>query len=142
MLNEEKVRDMTALAIFEKNEGRKIFPVNGYFKGDYVGGQMLRSFFGYTFCFLLLFSLWLLYRLDEILGGVAVEEMFSWGARAGLIYGTGLAIYLAITWYIYSRRYDHAVRSQVMYASKLRHLMKKYGKDKPERPRNNRGGRE
>ena len=26
MLNEEKVRYMTGLAIFEKNEGRKIFP--------------------------------------------------------------------------------------------------------------------
>ena len=26
MLNEEKVRYMTELAIFEKNEGKKIFP--------------------------------------------------------------------------------------------------------------------
>ncbi len=32
MLNEEKVRYMTGLAIFEKNEGRKIFPINRYFK--------------------------------------------------------------------------------------------------------------
>ena len=46
MLNEEKVRYMTGLAIFEKNEGRKIFPINRYFKKDYVGGQMFRSFFG------------------------------------------------------------------------------------------------
>ena len=44
MLNEEKVRYMTGLAIFEKNEGRKIFPINRYFKKDYVGGQMFRSF--------------------------------------------------------------------------------------------------
>ena len=54
MLNEEKVRYMTGLAIFEKNEGRKIFPINRYFKKDYVGGQMFRSFFGYTFCYLLM----------------------------------------------------------------------------------------
>ncbi len=51
MLNEEKVRYMTELAIFEKNEGKKIFPINRYFKKDYVGGQMFRSFFGYTFCY-------------------------------------------------------------------------------------------
>ena len=36
MLNEEKVRYMTELAIFEKNEGKKIFPINRYFKKDYV----------------------------------------------------------------------------------------------------------
>lgn len=55
MLNEEKVRYMTELAIFEKKEGKKIFPVNRYFKKDYVGGHMFRSFFGYTFCYLLFF---------------------------------------------------------------------------------------
>ena len=42
MLNEEKVKYMTELAIFEKNEGKKIFPINRYFKKDYVGGQMFR----------------------------------------------------------------------------------------------------
>ena len=51
MLNEEKVGAMTELAIFEKNEGRKIFPINRYFKRDYVGGQMFRSFFGYSVTF-------------------------------------------------------------------------------------------
>ena len=39
MLNEEKIQAMTDLAVFEKHQGRKIFPVNQYFKSDYVGGQ-------------------------------------------------------------------------------------------------------
>ena len=34
---------MTGLAIFEKNEGRKIFPLTVILK-DYVGGQMFRPF--------------------------------------------------------------------------------------------------
>ena len=45
MLNEEKVRYMTELAIFEKNQGKEIFSINRYFKSDYVGIQMFRSFF-------------------------------------------------------------------------------------------------
>ena len=32
MLNEEKIQAMTDLAVFEKHQGRKIFPVNQYFK--------------------------------------------------------------------------------------------------------------
>ena len=142
MLNEEKVRDMTKLAIFEKNEGRKIFPINCYFKGDYVGGHMFRSFFGYTFCFLLVFSLRILYRLDEILGGISVEEILAWAKRAGAVYLLGLAVYLIITFWVCSVRYDRAARSQNRYASRLKHLVKKYGKDKPERKGNNRGGRD
>ena len=51
MLNEEKIQAMTDLAVFEKHQGRKIFPVNQFFKSDYVGGQLFRSFFGYTFKF-------------------------------------------------------------------------------------------
>ena len=64
MLNEEKIRYMTELAIFEKNEGRKIFPVNRFFRSDYVGGQMFRGFFGYTFSFLLIVFTWAMYRYE------------------------------------------------------------------------------
>lgn len=86
MLNEEKVRYMTGLAIFEKNEGRKIFPINRYFKKDYVGGQMFRSFFGYTFCYLLMLLLWVLYKLDVLLGGMSIEELLECGRNWGILY--------------------------------------------------------
>ena len=122
MLNEEKVRYMTGLAIFEKNEGRKIFPINRYFKKDYVGGQMFRSFFGYTFCYLLM--------------------LLECGRNWGILYVGGLAFYLFVTWIVYSKRYDYASRSQTMYASRLRHLVKKYdNKDRTDRTKDNRGGR-
>lgn len=49
MLNEEKIQAMTDLAVFDKHQGRKIFPVNQYFKSDYVGGSCSVLFSGYTF---------------------------------------------------------------------------------------------
>lgn len=140
MLNEEKVRDMTELAIFEKNEGRTVFPINCYFRGDYVGGHMFRSFFGYTFCFLLLFAMWVLYKLDEILSGLDLDQLLYWAKHAGILYGVGLLVYLFITFCVYYRRYERAARSQQAYAVKLRRLAAKYDRDKPERAKNNRGG--
>lgn len=142
MLNEEKVRDMTVLAIFEKNEGRKIFPINCYFKSDYVGGKMFRAFFGYSFCYLLILALWVLCRLDDILAGIDTTLMLTWGKIACFLYAGGLLVYLIITALVYSRRYDYASRSQLMFASKLKHLVTKYGRSQGERTRNNRGGRE
>lgn len=141
MLNEEKVRYMTQLAIFEKNEGKKIFPINRYFKKDYVGGQMFRSFFGYTFCYLLILLMWVLYKLDELLNDMSIDDLLNAGERWGVIYVAGLVIYLIITWIVYSKRYDYAARSQTMYVSKLKHLVRRYEKDRSDRMRDNRGGR-
>lgn len=141
MLNEEKVRYMTQLAIFEKNEGKKIFPINRYFKKDYVGGQLFRSFFGYSFCCLLVILMWVLYKLDELLNEMAMEEILDAAKRWGIVYVTGMVCYLLITWIVYSKRYDYAARSQTMYASKLKHLMKRYEKERLDKTRDNRGGR-
>ena len=85
MLNEEKIRYMTELAIFEKNEGRKIFPVNRFFRSDYVGGQMFRGFFGYTFSFLLIVFTWAMYRLDVILGGAGPTRFLA-GLKTGRLH--------------------------------------------------------
>ena len=84
MLNEEKVRYMTQLAIFEKRVGKKIFPINRYFKKDYVGGQMFRSFFGYTFCYLLFLLMWVLYKLDELLNEMSIDEILG-AAKSGAL---------------------------------------------------------
>lgn len=141
MLNEEKVRYMTELAIFEKREGKKIFPINRYFKSDYVGRQMFRAFFGYSICYVLLFGLWALYELDELLGSTDLQLLARLGLRALVLYGAGLLLYLAITRAVYAARYVYASRSQTMYASRLKHLMNRYGRERTERPRSDRGGR-
>ena len=141
MLNEEKVRYMTQLAIFEKRVGKKIFPINRYLKKDYVGGQMFRSFFGYTFCYLLFLLMWVLYKLDELLNEMSIDEILDAAKKWGVIYAAGLVLYLIVTWIVYSKRYDYAARSQTMYTSKLKHLMRRYEKERPERKRDNRGGR-
>ena len=138
MLNEEKVRYMVELAIFEKNKGREMFSINRYFKGDYVSGQLFRSFFGYTFSYLLVLLLWVLYRLEDLLGSLSFEELTELGKKWGLWYLGGLAVYLFITWLVYARRYDYASRVQIMYSAKLKHLLKRY--DKPDKV-NHKGGR-
>ena len=65
----EKSRQMTDLAVFEKHQGRKVFPVNQFFKSDYVGGTAVPALFGYTFSFALILLMWVLYKLDVIMKG-------------------------------------------------------------------------
>ena len=53
MVNEEKVKIMNRLAMYEHGEGRKYLPVSRYYRSDYIGLALIRNFFlvtiGYIF---------------------------------------------------------------------------------------------
>ena len=137
MLNEEKIQAMTDLAVFEKHQGRKIFPVNQFFKSDYDGGQLIYSFFAYTINYVQILLMSIMYKLDVLMKGADIDQLIGWIRNWGLAYVTGLGGYLLITWKIYSKRYDFASRSQTMYMARLKHLERKFGKD---HGKGNRGG--
>ena len=45
MINEEKVKIMDRLALYEKQEGRKYLPVSKYYRSDYIGLALIKNFF-------------------------------------------------------------------------------------------------
>ena len=77
MLNEEKIRIMTGIAMFEKKAGRDILPASRYFKSDYVGGRMIRSFIFYTFSSMLCLALWVLYQMEDIMSTMDVTALLA-----------------------------------------------------------------
>lgn len=132
MLSEEKIKIMTNLAAFEKNEGKKIFPVNKYFKSDYISSRMFRSFFAYTISFIMCGGLWALYHLEEWMNTMNMDQLLHLGIRAGVVYGIGLLIYFAVSFRVYARNYDFASRGMKVYLAKLKRLDKRY--DSAARP--------
>ena len=48
MVNEEKVKVMNRLAMYEHGEGRKYLPVSRYYRSDYIGLALIKNFF--IFC--------------------------------------------------------------------------------------------
>lgn len=56
MINEEKVILMTKLASYETHEGKKDMTVVHYFRGDYIGFQVLKSVIAATISFFALFA--------------------------------------------------------------------------------------
>ena len=126
MLSEEKIKIMTNLAMFEKHEGKRIFPISRYFKSDYVSSKLFRSFFSYTFSFLSCLLLWGLYYMERWLNTMDLEVLKATGIRIGFLYGIGLVIYLVISICIYMRRYEYASRGMKVYMAKLKRLDKRY----------------
>ena len=67
MLNEDKIKLMTELALFEKKHASQMKTVNQYFKSDYISRNLLRGFISYTLCSILLFGMWVLFNVEVVL---------------------------------------------------------------------------
>ncbi len=126
MLNEDKIKLMTSIAMFEKREGKAIFPAGRYYESDYIGSRMLRSFFSYTFCYLLCVFIGILYNLEQLLNVTNLEEVMGTVRFGVMFYIVGLLLYLAVTFFVYRRRYEYARRGMRVYVAKLKRLEKRY----------------
>lgn len=132
MLSEEKMKIMTNLAMFEKHEGKRLFPVSHYFKGDYVSSKLFRSFFSYTLSFALCLLLWGLYYMERWLNTMELASLKETGIKIGILYASGLAIYMIISASVYMKRYEYSKRGMKVYLAKLRKLDKRYeGNSRP-----------
>ena len=49
LLNENKIKMMTKMAIYEKNEGKSMLKTAKYFKGDYIAFGVLKTVIATTF---------------------------------------------------------------------------------------------
>lgn len=126
MLNEDKIKLMTGIAMFEKREGKNIFPANRYFQSDYISSHMFRSFFSYTLCYILCVLIWVLYNIDRLLNAMNLDEVVVIGRQGVVLYVIGLVLYLVITFRVYQKRYDYAKRGMKVYVAKLKRLEKRY----------------
>ena len=126
MLNEEKIRLMTGIAMYEKKAEKDIFPVTRYFKSDYIESHMMRSFLMYKFTCACILGVWILYQIEDILNTMDISVLLASAKDIGVWYVTGLILYLLITYIVYARRYDKAGKSLNIYQAKLRRLEKKY----------------
>ena len=130
MLNVEKIRLMTDLALYEKHNRRAVFEINNYYRHDYIMGQLLGAFVRYLICMALCFILYLVFRAGVLFYNINVSGLSMVLRQLGILFGGGLLIYLVITYIVASRRYNRAKRGILLYATKLKRLDRKYGSRK------------
>ena len=75
MLNEDKIKLMTELALFEKKHASQMKTVNQYFKSDYISRNLLRGFISYTLFSILLFGMWILFNVEVVLSSIGMDEL-------------------------------------------------------------------
>ena len=70
MVNEERVKLMTRLAIYETTKGKKQLNISKYYKHDYVRFHMMKSAVTATLAYFMILGIYGLYQAN---GGIFVS---------------------------------------------------------------------
>lgn len=123
MLNEERIRLMTRMAAYEEHEGKKDIAISGYFRGDYISFQLLKSAIYATVGFALAVAMYVLYNGETFLEDFYKMDFMEFFKGILSKYCLVMAIYLVISYFVYSYRYHKAKRHVKQYNQLLRALL-------------------
>ena len=126
MLNENKVKMMTKMAIYEKNEGRKMIKTAKYFKSDYIAFGVLRTLITTTKAFIIMLVMGVLYNIDKIITDINNLDYSAIVTGIIICYIVMLILFSVIALIVYSRQYDNSRKGLKRYFSRLNKLERFY----------------
>lgn len=125
MINEEKVKLMTKLAILEESLGSGHFRISSFYYSDYIGIELMKTFLlttiGYGLCG---GGLFLLYTQKVSVLGAKELERVAFLLIIGYIFV--LFVYLLITYFCALGKYKKASRFMEKYQKEYEILEKGY----------------
>ncbi len=123
MLNEQRIRLMTRMAAYEEREGKKDIAISGYFRGDYISLQLLKSAIYATVGFALAVAMYVLYNIETFLEDFYKMDFVDFLKGILSKYCLVLSVYLVISYFVYSYRYKKAKHHVKQYNQLLKALM-------------------
>lgn len=126
MINEERVSEMFHMAVYDEYEEKKYRPMNEYYMWDYVGKELVKSFFTGSIAFVLLVGLWALKDLTAVVAYVNNADLMELVVRIIVLYAAFLAVYLLTTAIVYCVRYVRGRRHLRRYVDHLKKVRKMY----------------
>lgn len=129
MLNNDKIRLMTKLALYEQKEGKKNIAGGKYYRSDYVSLAMINSAIIATLAYILILGSIVLVNIETVLSVMTAFDMLELGRIVVVAYIIYMLIYLTITYIISRLRYDNIKSELKSYDNNLKELYTIYKKE-------------
>lgn len=129
MLNNDKIRLMTKLALYEQKEGKKNIAGGKYYRSDYVSLAMINSAIIATLAYILILGSSVLVNIETVLSVMTAFDMLELGRMVVVAYIIYMLIYLTITYIISRLRYDNIKSELKSYDNNLKELYTIYKKE-------------
>ena len=86
MVNEERIKLMTRMAAYEKEEHKKNKKIVSFFKSDYISMQTLKSIVYTTIAFAIMFGLYVLYDFEVFMKEIYQMDVFEFAKNVIIVY--------------------------------------------------------
>ncbi len=126
MLNKERIILMTKMASYEVNEGKRNVAIGSYFRGDYIGWQVLKSIISATIAFVVVFGVYIYYDFETFMTDIYKMDLIEFARHILSMYLWTVGIYAVIAYAVYMIRYMRAMKSLKLYYMNLRKLSGMY----------------
>jgi hypothetical protein len=129
MLSEERIKLMTRMACYEQGEGKKNAAIGSYFRGDYIGLQVIRSVINATIAFVILFAMYIFYDLEVIMEDIYKMDLLEFGKAVVIRYLIFTLVYSLISYGVFAFKYSKARMSLKTYYNNLKKLAYLYDRE-------------
>ena len=120
MLNNRKVRLMTKLAIYEKEDGKEDIRLGKYYRVDYVRYQMLKTLVAVTFGYLILVLLTIIYNAEYLIAEAVKLDYAAIGRTMLGIYLVLVLVFVGIAGIGYTVKYNRSRKKLGKYYQMLK----------------------
>ena len=138
MVNEEKVRLMTKLAMYEQSTGKEDLEKGRYFKSDYVKYNCLKTLVSTTILFVIVVVAYIYYNMGELITELVDLDLLGMSYKLLIAYALVCILFMVLAWFLYSYRYTKAKPNIIRYNQDLKKLIAFYdneGKTKGKKRR-------
>lgn len=130
MLNEDRIKIMTELAMFEQGSGKKKLKISGYYRRDYVGLNMITTTLWVLLGYILILLLLGVVFLTQVLAALTIANVIKFIIISLVGFAALLIVYLKMARAHFSRKHRIAKRDVKEYYGKLRGLGRLYAREK------------
>ncbi|MGN0316325.1 MAG: hypothetical protein ACI4E1_00135 [Lachnospira sp.] len=130
MLNENKVKMMTKMAIYEKNKGKRMIKTAKYFKGDYITFGVLKTLITTTIAFIIIIGLYVLCDAEGMVKAVSRMGYADFATTVAFVYVFFMIIMTCIAILVYRAEFVNTREGLKRYFSRLNKLERFYNRQK------------
>lgn len=133
MLNNDKIRIMTKLAIFESKNGKEDIKLSQYYKRDYIRLQVLNTVVFTTIGYLLILLLVGVYQSEYLIAEAVKLDYKAIGLYVLAIYVMLLTVLVLCTVIGYTIKFESSRKKLAGYNKGLKYLRKIYEEEENQR---------
>lgn len=120
MVNEDRVKKLYKIAIYEQTEEKEHRQAGQYFRSDYIGKEVVKSFFTGTFAYMIMAVLWMFSNMTLVMYQINTLEIVDTIKIMGIIYLVFMVIYTFATVMVYYYRYKNSKKKLDAYVEDLK----------------------